>query len=1611
MSTPLKVRDGDGNIQEFTTAEENYLAYQIGLQLLDDSANGFGSLTKNDSADTAVGTFTNTFFNEPVGTHPSTSITTGSTTSFLSQSLGSAAETDSDVLLPLKWIDSSLDGPAGFRQFGDTDLNTAVDRYLTTIFTNDYPGSFYLADAAPSGDYSIHLANVFTDTRTDGTSIPYNVYRRNTMTAPTTVRPMFVEDSAGGSGMSIREMNDRQIKFSFGQRAKTRIGTSKIGTYQLRSSTAGAPTDPGTWVAKGTATDTKQTTSQQTYNTDSTVPYQAIYTKAYTNPYTSNYTATYESPIYVPNYTLAAYNTNYVLTYTRGGANVFESQYIERSYYTRHGYGENTAYILSRENFAYTGPTSPRQYVHTYGTGPGTTYTTIYTSIVGYNQTPAIDITDREFYVAELYGQSYNPAATEGETLSQDFAKTTIYYQSSDGTQYSSQQVVIYDQSGGVSIQYVSGNSPLVEEGSPMGIKYDSGALYISGSYTRAVANTAKYDQADGETSYTGTGPIRYDTPGLIYAGVGYAGSELAYTGGDTTVISPGYDGSPTATVTGYSTQYVGGTYAGYTPPGIGTNYDGFAVFAGDLAGYYIKYYENIYGVNVLGAAYADDAYIGLGYVGPGTPITASFLSDEPHDYQGNFTPGPNVVYTKGYTRQLYQRSYVGADGTQFDNIDFPTYTGPATNPGPYLGQDAALNNILNFYVPGDLEYQRNYENPFYTGNYVGPGIIDYTRNFEGLTEQYTVFYDAGNIFADIAYYTGPEGGGYDNFKYYNQGLAYTGDVAYSGLGNTEGAVVYYNPNFEVIGLTGDGNFLQRLFFTANGVSTNKYYTSYDAVPYGAGAYVKGLNQYLASYMEKDQNAGGYLGPVTQYESGAPYMEGQVLTFGGFQVNQTVTFGGFYESLSSGGSSLNQYNNDSYDGYAGQNLIYSRQPLTATYLTQYIQGVNEYEVPSIGTQYVTNYSGLTIYTLNQYIGPGGTYARTGGTPYTSTTPRGYTRPYIGDPVGYQATFVDNYTISYIGNFGGYTSNYNRIFLNALTTEYIGPETNFSIGYDNIVEYAVDYVGAAYEAGTGYVSLAGYASDFPYERIIGILYIRGYIGTAGEFTNPPNTNYLGPTFTGNYSGPGYYESDAAYQSLTYTKSSQLNYLTIESYVGSPYAGGTYGVGINEYIGTVPVDITYDVEYGGGTYTGPTTAVAFDQYVTSSGDRYIGVGDYDRGAYYIAGRYEQVFVGGYVGPTSFRGYTNTYATYDRRYTGNVDYIGTYIGQSFAGFYDRDINYDGPAFAPATYTGAVSYTSEKPYQITISYTPNYIRNVGFTGNYINYYQRTFTANINYAGNYVRTIFFAPGAYARNYVRNLGYNRNYARYYVRSSSFGTFSYLRTYARLWIRALYYVRNFTGAEPSTITVNFTGIYNRAFPYDGDLFRYTRQTTVNYTRTIGFTGVQFNIFPNYTSPTSYTRDVGFVGSSYTGTYTRQISYQYKFEIAQYLDVGSGGDGLIVDDTTRFSPVYILGDREYITNYDREGGQGASYTGSYTIVADVGYAGGSGYVNTYTLDFASATGFIDTFEDPVPYVSIYTVNYTTDYATDYIGNYIGNFEGETIDATDETIETYTLYVRIA
>ena len=357
MATPLKINNvGGTEIKQLTTAEENYVAYQIGLHLAASSAGDVGSISTN-AAHTSIGSYTNNFYNEPVGTHPSTSITSGSTTTTLYQNQGTGAETDSDVLSPLMWVDSA--SQTGFKEMPDADLNEAVDRYLTTIFTNDYPGVFKLGSSSPGPDYSVWLSSVFTDTRTDGTSVAYNIYRRDTYSAPSTVSPLYARDNAGFDG--IQAMTDRQIKYSFGQRAKTRIGTSKIGSYQIRTATQGAPTDPGTWVSAGSATDTIQTTADQSFTSVFTIAYGTGYTRGYTGAYTGNYTKAY-SKAYTNSYSGASFTSAYSKSFTRVDLESFNRPYTK-------AYTSNYALAYTRvQQEAFNRPYT-RSYTSNYGKG------------------------------------------------------------------------------------------------------------------------------------------------------------------------------------------------------------------------------------------------------------------------------------------------------------------------------------------------------------------------------------------------------------------------------------------------------------------------------------------------------------------------------------------------------------------------------------------------------------------------------------------------------------------------------------------------------------------------------------------------------------------------------------------------------------------------------------------------------------------------------------------------------------------------------------------------------------------------------------------------------------------------------------------------------------------------------------------------------------------------------------------------------------------------------------------------------------------------------------------------------------------------------------------
>jgi len=311
-STLLKLNDSNGNLKEITTTEERYIAYRAAAYLATNfwitSVGATRTGTPTGDAQT-VGSYTNSFFNQAVGTHPGTSISSGSTTTTLKQNGGTADYgATTRFRRPVSW-----DGTAdGIKELTDAEMNTIADRILAYMMTNEWAGTnFRLSSSTPSG-YSSFQANIFSDTRTDGHNVNYSLFKKTTLpAAPTTVRPMCIKYN-GSTFDGLQEMTDDQIGYTFGQWIKTRMvsANDRTGRYLLLPSgqTPANQGYSGTWVSRGTATDTKNVTSEVDYSKTYSANYQRNSTNNFTGDFVGNYVGT------------VVYSANYAGTYTRNRA-------------------------------------------------------------------------------------------------------------------------------------------------------------------------------------------------------------------------------------------------------------------------------------------------------------------------------------------------------------------------------------------------------------------------------------------------------------------------------------------------------------------------------------------------------------------------------------------------------------------------------------------------------------------------------------------------------------------------------------------------------------------------------------------------------------------------------------------------------------------------------------------------------------------------------------------------------------------------------------------------------------------------------------------------------------------------------------------------------------------------------------------------------------------------------------------------------------------------------------------------------------------------------------------------------------------------------------------
>jgi len=262
-SIPLVLKDGIGNLQGIDSSNELWLANEasIGISTTYDSVgNDYnGNLRKLSDSATSIGTLSDTFYNQPIGTHPGTSLTIGTTVYNVYQS-DTFCSYDSDNVFV------GCDSSGQLYEFNDSSNLRLATRISILLHSNEMRSSFRLGSVAPNADYSLWESNVFTDTKSGASSVVYNLYRRDSYSAIST--PTYNPVQIGSiSPAEIHEttiLENRSSLFNMCIVARQQTG---VGDYLIlpSSQTPNGIGETGTWVPRGTATDTRNTTEIQQF--------------------------------------------------------------------------------------------------------------------------------------------------------------------------------------------------------------------------------------------------------------------------------------------------------------------------------------------------------------------------------------------------------------------------------------------------------------------------------------------------------------------------------------------------------------------------------------------------------------------------------------------------------------------------------------------------------------------------------------------------------------------------------------------------------------------------------------------------------------------------------------------------------------------------------------------------------------------------------------------------------------------------------------------------------------------------------------------------------------------------------------------------------------------------------------------------------------------------------------------------------------------------------------------------------------------------------------------------------------------------------------------------
>ena len=295
-SIPLTLAGSGADMRRITDAEEINLSYYAETMTVlahpasnrgtvdSDSRNYQGSLDRYgtrvaDSDMVQIGSYTDTFYNQVVGTHPATSLTQGTTITPLFQCYDSSSSVDYLNFPNTAGAERArliaLDSDGDFRELDSEQTIAFGKRLLETSLSNERTGSWRIGTSTPSGGtWEMWNNNAFTDT-TSSASTNYNVYRKTGETDVDMKELLGLMDSVssvvGDTGSSdIQEMGSIQQLIALSAATKLARINSELGKMVLLPSaqTPANTGETGTWQTRGSALDTVNTTEDIQYTSE-----------------------------------------------------------------------------------------------------------------------------------------------------------------------------------------------------------------------------------------------------------------------------------------------------------------------------------------------------------------------------------------------------------------------------------------------------------------------------------------------------------------------------------------------------------------------------------------------------------------------------------------------------------------------------------------------------------------------------------------------------------------------------------------------------------------------------------------------------------------------------------------------------------------------------------------------------------------------------------------------------------------------------------------------------------------------------------------------------------------------------------------------------------------------------------------------------------------------------------------------------------------------------------------------------------------------------------------------------------------------------------------------